>query len=110
MALADLRKIRQLSPALQNEIAAKVATFINLASVSSNDALLYQSLAVAMQDRRDAIASGATSITDVRWAAAALSEAWCGAKLGKSQGRISTATATAIMQAIEQFAFHTMTR
>jgi hypothetical protein len=40
-ALADLKKIQQLTPALQNEIAANVAAFINLASVSSSEAFLY---------------------------------------------------------------------
>jgi hypothetical protein len=36
-ALADLKKTQRLTPALQNEIAANVAAFINLASVSSNE-------------------------------------------------------------------------
>ena len=59
MALADLKKIQRLSPALQNEIAGKVADFINLASVASNEALLYDFLATAAQQRQNAIAAGA---------------------------------------------------
>jgi hypothetical protein len=47
-ALADLKKVQRLTPALQNEIAANVAAFINLASVSSNEAFLYDFLATAM--------------------------------------------------------------
>ena len=74
MALADLKKIQRLSPALQNEIAGKVADFINLAGVASNEALLCDFLATAAQQRQNAIAAGATSVADARWAAAALSE------------------------------------
>jgi len=74
MALANLKKIQRLSPALQNEIAGKVADFINLAGVASNESLLYDFLATAVQQRQAAIAAGATSVADARWAAAALSE------------------------------------
>jgi hypothetical protein len=73
-ALADLRKIQRLPPALQNEIAANVAAFINLASVSSNEALLYDFLATAAQQRHAATAAGATSMADAPLAAAASPE------------------------------------
>jgi hypothetical protein len=103
MALADLKKIQRLSPALQNEIAGKVADFINLAGVASNEALLCDFLATAAQQRQNAIAAGATSVADARWAAAALSESWCAAKLAATKRQISDATASTITQAIEQF-------
>ena len=105
MALVNLKKIQRLSPALQNEIAGKVADFINLAGVASNEALLYDFLATAAQQRQAAIAAGATSVSDARWAAAALSESWCGAKLAATKRQISDATANTITQAIEQFCF-----
>ena len=57
-ALADLKKIQRLTPALQNEIAANVAAFINSASVSSNEAFLYDFLATATQQRHAATAAG----------------------------------------------------
>jgi uncharacterized protein YgbK (DUF1537 family) len=101
-ALADLKKIQQLTPALQNEIAANVAAFINLASVSSSEAFLYDFLATATQQRHAATAAGATSIAD-GLAAAALSESWCRAKLAAGKRQISVSAATAITQAIEQF-------
>src|SRR5262249_57604385 len=68
MALANLKKIQRLSPALQNEIAGKVADFINLAGVASNEPLLYDFLATAAQQREAAIAAGATSVADPRLA------------------------------------------
>ena len=102
-ALADLKKIQRLTPALQNEIAANVAAFINLASVSSNEAFLYDFLATATQQRLAATAAGATSIADARLATAALSESWCGAKLAAGKRQISVSAATEITQAIEQF-------
>ena len=102
-ALADLKKIQRLTPALQNEIAANVAAFINLASVTSNEAFLYDFLATATQQRHAATAAGATSIADARLAAAALSESWCGAKLAAGKRQISVGAATEITQAIEQF-------
>ena len=88
-ALADLKKIQRLTPALQNEIAANVAAFINLASVSSDEAFLYDFLATATQQRHAATAAGATSIADARLAAASLSESWCGAKLAAGKRQIS---------------------
>ena len=103
MVLADLKKIQRLTPALQNEIAANVAGFINLASVSSNEAFLYDFLATATQQRLAATAAGATSIADARLAAAALSESWCGAKLAAGKRQISVGAATEITRAIEQF-------
>src|SRR5215470_2090005 len=103
MALANLKKIQRLSPALQNEIAGKVADFINLAGVASNESLLYDFLATAAQQREAAIATGATSVADARWAAAVLSESWCGAKLAATKRQISDTTASTITQAIEQF-------
>jgi hypothetical protein len=83
----------------------RLTSAINLAGVASNEALLYDFLATAVQQRQAAIADGATSVSDARWAAAALSESWCGAKLAAAKRQISDAAANTITEAIEQFCF-----
>jgi hypothetical protein len=104
-ALSDLKIIQGLSSPAQDQIAAEVATFINLANKFSNQEWLGRFLYAAQQDRYNALAAGATSVEDSQWAAAALSESWCTAKLGALNGRISAGTSKVIMEAIEKFAF-----
>lgn len=103
ISLAELERVQRLSATVQDEIAGKLAKFINAASPRSNQTTLQQYLIVAVQDRQDAVAVGA-SVADVCWAAAALSETWCVASLGKIRGTIRPADAAAVTQAIEQFA------
>jgi hypothetical protein len=103
-ALSDLAAIQQLPPAAQRTIAADVAKFINMASLS--EALLEQFFASAVQERRQAVSRGASSSRDPQWAAAALKEAWCGAKLGRARGAISASASDAIVQRIEGFVFN----
>jgi hypothetical protein len=103
MTLGHLKKVRRLPPELQHVIGDRVGRFINMAGVS--DELLGEFLDDAMRDRRDALAAGAGSATNPEWAIAALSEAWCVAKLGTLRGQISPAAGAAVMKAIEDFAF-----
>jgi hypothetical protein len=101
--LGHLKKVRRLPPEAQNVIAERVGRFINMAGVS--DKLLGEFLEEATHDRHDALAAGARSATNPQWAIAALSEAWCMAKLGTLQGQISPTAGAAVMKAIEDFAF-----
>jgi hypothetical protein len=102
--LSDLRKVRQLQPMTQSGIAKQVVGFINLAN-AGGDINLPMFFTAAQQQRQDAIANGSPTQHNPAWAAAALKEAWCAAKLGKQNKSLPAATADAIMQEIEEFAF-----
>jgi hypothetical protein len=105
IVLSDLKAIEQLPDGVRNGIAAQVSKFINLANLTGSDALLEQFLSAAAQERHQAISDGASSVTDPRWAIAALKEAWCAAKLGKKRGVLAASAADAIVRGVEEFAF-----
>ena len=102
--LSDLRKVRQLQPITQSGIANQVVRFINLAN-TGGAMNLPMFFTAAQQQRHDAIASGSPTQHNPVWAAAALKEAWCAAKLGKQNNSLPVATADTVMQEIEEFAF-----
>ena len=57
----------------------------------------------ANEEQAKAIGQGATTM-DPRWAAPALAEAWCYAKLSLSKGYLDRSDALAIIESIEAFA------
>jgi hypothetical protein len=103
-ALSDLRKVQQLQPVTQSGIAKQVVGFINSAN-AGGAVNLPMFFTAAQQQRQDAIAGGLRTHHDPVWAAAALKEDWCAAKLGKQNKSLSAATADAVMQEIEKFVF-----
>ena len=58
----------------------------------------------AVKEREKVIAQGVKSTLDQRWAAPALAEAWCVARLGLYNGSLSRHSAMAVIVAIEAFA------
>jgi hypothetical protein len=102
--LSDLRKVQLLQPVTQSGIAKQVVGFINLAN-AGGAMNLPMFFTAAQQQRHDAIATGSRTQHDPVWAAAALKEAWCAAKLGKQNRSLPVATADAVMQEIEKFVF-----
>ena len=86
--LSDLKKIKRLPREAQAAIAAKAGALINVGAVSNETLpLLYHA---ATQDRHDALAQGASSMTNPKWAANMLEAAWFGAKLGLSGASSTT--------------------
>jgi hypothetical protein len=76
--LLHLEKVEQLPAEVQAEIAMRVGNLIELARPVS-DALLERFAQVVRQERRLAVEQGVKSDLDPRWAAPAISEAWCNA-------------------------------
>jgi hypothetical protein len=83
--LRHLEKVEQLPAEAQSEIARRVGNWIELARPVS-DALLERFAEVARQEQRLAVEHGAKSDIDPLWAAPAISEAWCNARLGLANG------------------------
>ena len=79
--LSHLERVRQLPPEAQAEIAMRVSNFIELARPVSDD-LLSRFAQVGREEQQRAVEQGARSDTDPLWAAPAISEAWCNARLG----------------------------
>ena len=102
--LSLLEKVQRLPPNVQAEIATRVGNYINLARTASDEASLARFATAAVQEREKEIAQGAKSQVDPRWAAPALAEAWCVARLGLSNGNLNRHCAMAIIVAIEAFA------
>ena len=100
--LLHLERIQQLPAEVQAQIAKRVGDFIELARPVS-DELLPRFGQAAQQEKQRAVELGATSDTDPLWAAPALSEAWCNAKLGLITGGLTLHSATKIIAAIERF-------
>jgi hypothetical protein len=84
--LSHLERVRQLPPEAQAEIAMRVSNFIELARPVSDD-LLSRFAQVAREEQQRAVEQGARSDTDPLWAAPAISEAWCNARLGVARQR-----------------------
>jgi hypothetical protein len=58
---------------------------------------------VAREEQQRAVELGAKSDMDPQWAAPAISEAWCRAKLGMATGNLNQHSAIEIVVAIETF-------
>jgi hypothetical protein len=100
--LSHLERVQQLAPEAQAEIAMRVSNFIELARPVSDD-LLSRFAKVARDEQQRALEQGAKSDTDPLWAAPALSEAWCNARLGLATGELTRHSAIQIITAIETF-------
>ena len=101
--LRHLEKVEQLPAEAQSEIAMRVGNWIELARPVS-DALLERFAEVARQEQHLAVEHGAKSDIDPLWAAPAISEAWCNARLGLANGNLNRHSAVAIIAAVETFA------
>ena len=102
--LSHLEKVQRLPPNVQADIATRVGNYINLARTASDEAFLERFATAATQERDRAIAQGAKSEVDLRWASPALAAGWCNAMLGLSNGDMNRHSAMAIIVAIEGFA------
>ena len=80
--LSLLEKVQRLPPNVQAEIATRVGSYIDIASTTREEGSLERFAAAAVKEREKVIALGAKSTLDQRWAAPALAEAWCVARLG----------------------------
>jgi hypothetical protein len=100
--LGHLEKVRALPSEVQAEIAMRVSNFIELARPVSDD-MLSRFAQVARQEPQRAVERGATSDADALWAAPAISEAWCNARLGLATANLNRHSAIEIIVAIETF-------
>jgi hypothetical protein len=98
--LSHLEKVRELPSEVQAEIAVRVGSFIELARPVS-DQFLSRFVQVAREEQQRAVEQGATSDIDPLWAAPAISEAWCNARLGLVTGNLNRHSAIEIIIAIE---------
>ncbi len=102
--LSLLEKVHRLPSNVQAEIADRVGGYIDIAGATGDETTLEQFAAAAVKEREQVIAQGVKSQLDQRWAAPALAEAWCVARLGLDNGRLSRHSAMAVIVAIELFA------
>jgi hypothetical protein len=86
--LRHLERVEQLPGEVQAEIAMRVGNLIELARPVS-DALLERFAQVVRQEQLLAVEQGAKSDMDPLWAASAISEAWCNARLGLANGNLN---------------------
>ena len=100
--LAYLDRVEQLPAEVQTEIAMRVGSLVELAR-PVGDALLERFAEIARQEQFLAVKDGAKSDTDPQWAAPAISEAWCNARLGLAKGSLNRHSAVAIIAAVETF-------
>src|SRR6185503_1840038 len=80
----------------------RVRNLIELAR-PGGDALLERFAEIARKEQLLAVKGGAKSDTDPQWAAPAISEAWCNARLGLAKGSLNRHSAVAIIAAVESF-------
>ena len=102
--LSLLEKVQQLPSHVQNEIATRVGGYIDIADAAGDEHTLQQFAAAAAREREEATGEGIKSVFDQQWAASALAEAWCEAKLGLYTGHVNRHSATVVLTAIETFA------
>jgi hypothetical protein len=102
--LSLLEKVQGLPSNVQIEIARRVGGYIDIADATGDECTLEEFAAAAVKEREQVIAEGVKSQLDQRWAAPALAEAWCVARLGLDNGRLSRHSAMAVIVAIESFA------
>jgi hypothetical protein len=100
--LSHLKRVEHLPAEVQAEIAMRVGNLIELARPVSV-ALLERFAEVVRQEQLLAVREGAKSDTDPIWAAPAISEAWCNARLGLTKGNLDRHSAVAIIAAVESF-------
>jgi hypothetical protein len=100
--LSHLEKVQELPAEVQADIARRVDTYIILGRAVKDEALLEQLASSAMEDQAKAIGQGGDTM-DPRWAAPAIAEAWCYAKISLSRGYLDRLHAEAIIGAIEAF-------
>jgi hypothetical protein len=100
--LRHLERVRQLPVEVQTEIAVRVSNFIQQARTVS-DERLEPFAQVAREEQQRAVQLGGMSDMEPRWAAPAISEAWCKAKLGLATGSLNQHSAIEIVVAIETF-------
>ena len=100
--LRHLERVRQLPVEAQTDIAVRVSNFIEQARTVS-DERLEPFAQVAREEQQRAGQLGAKSDMDPTWAAPAISEAWCKAKLGLATGNLNQHSAIEIIVAIETF-------
>ena len=100
--LRHLERVRQLPIEVQTDIAVRVSNFIEEARTVS-DERLEPFAQVAREEQQRAVQLGAKSDMDPTWAAPAISEAWCKAKLGLATGNLNQHSAIEIIVAIETF-------
>ena len=101
--LSHLEKVQRLPAEVQTDIARRVDSYVKLAKAAKDEALLVELASSAMEEQAKAIGQG-LSMTDPRWAAPAIAEAWCYATLSLSKGYLDRLHAEAIIGAIEAFA------
>jgi hypothetical protein len=99
--LMHLERVQQLPAEVQTDIAKRVGAFIELAKPLSDD--LQRFAQAARGEKERAVELGAKSDMDPLWAAPAISEAWCNAKLGLVTGNLNRHSAIEILIAIETF-------
>ena len=104
-----LERVRQLPVEVQTEIAMRVSNFITQARTVS-DELLERFAQLALEEQQRAVKLGAKSDMDPQWAAPAISEAWCKAKVGFAKGNLNRHSAIEIIVAIETFTKKRATR
>jgi hypothetical protein len=100
--LRHLERVRQLPVEVQTDIAVRVNNFIEQARAFS-DEQLERFAQAAREEQQRAVQRGGTSDLDPTWAAPAISEAWCKAKLGLATGSLNEHSAMEIIVAIETF-------
>jgi hypothetical protein len=100
--LGHLERVEHLPAEVQAEIAMRVGNLIELAK-PVGDALLQRFAEVARQEQLLAMREGAECDMDPLWAAPAISEAWCNARLGLANGKLDRHSAAAIIAAVETF-------
>jgi len=100
--LSHLEKVQELPAEVQADIARRVDTYIKIGRAAKDEALLERLASSAIEEQAKAIGQGANTM-DPRWAAPAIAEAWCYAKVGLSKGYLDRLHAQAIIGAIEAF-------
>jgi hypothetical protein len=100
--LSHLEEVQQLPVEAQADIARRVGTYIQLAKAARDEALLARIASMAREEQARAIGQGAKTM-DPHWAAPAIAEARCYAKLSLSGGYLDRLHAEAIIGAIEAF-------
>jgi hypothetical protein len=100
--LSLLDEVKRLPPHVQAEIAARVNNYINQAK-DADDIPLDRFVETARKEREKISTQADKPAIDL-WAAPALAEAWCTARLGLSNASLDQHSAPAILVAIETFA------
>ena len=100
--LSHLEKVQELPAEARADIAKRVDIYLRLARTAKDEVLLLRLASTAMEEQAKAIGHGAKTM-DPQWAAPAIAEAWCYAKISLSKGYLDRSHAEAIVGAIEAF-------